>query len=128
MQVSTTQRAVGAGLATVMLLAAGTLIAQESTTTKASPRPDSPKVKGTRDPARQVPAYFGQIGITDEQRESIYKIRGKQLAKIDELEKQIDEIRAQMLGECEGVLTDTQKQMLAQRRKAAIEKKRGDGS
>jgi hypothetical protein len=113
----------GAGLAMVVLLAAGTLIAQEpGATSKSVPA----KGKSARDPSRQVPSYFGQIGLTDEQRESIYKIRGKHMTKIDELEKQIDEIQALMLDECEGVLTDTQKQMLAQRRKAATEKKKGD--
>jgi len=118
-------QAVGAGLATAALMAAGTLIAQD---VKPSPKPDDPGPSARRggDPARRVPDYFGQIGLTPEQREAIYKIRGKHQAKIDELERQIDEIQAQMLVECEGVLTDTQKQMLAQRRKAAGTARRGE--
>ncbi len=69
--------------------------------------------------SRRVPRYFGQIGLTPEQRESIYKIQGKHEAKINALEKQIADARAEMLKECESVLTDTQKQLLEQRRKAA---------
>jgi TolA-binding protein len=111
---STWKRVHGASLATVVLLAAGTLVAQESKTSKS----EAP-AKRSADPARRVPAYFGQIGLTPEQRETIYKIRGKHQARVDELEKQIDETQALMLGECEGVLTDTQKQMVEQRRKAA---------
>jgi hypothetical protein len=126
MQISSRLRAVGTGLATAALLVAGTLLAQEPT--KTTTREPSAKVKSTRDPARVVPPYFGQIGITDEQRESIYKIQGKHLAKIEELEKQVDEIQAQMLKECEAVLTDLQKQSLSNRRKAAAEKKKGDSA
>jgi len=117
-------QAVGAGLATAALMAAGTLIAQETTTPK--PSTPAPAARRTVDPARRVPNYFGQIGLTPEQREAIYKIRGKHQAKIDELEQQIDEIQAQMLVECEGVLIDTQKQMLAQRRKAGGATKKGE--
>ena len=109
------KREVGASLATALLLAAGTLVAQEST----APRSDAPAAKRSFDPSRRVPDYFGQIGLTPEQREAIYKVRARHQAKVDELEKQIDEIQAQMLHECEGVLTESQKQMLIQRRKAA---------
>src|SRR4051812_46529050 len=124
MPISSPMRAVRAGLATAALMAAGTLIAQETTT----PKPSNPAPAARRggDPARRVPDYFGQIGLTPEQREAIYKIRGKHQAKIDELERQIDEIQAQTLVECEGVLTDTQKQMLAQRRKAGGATKKGE--
>jgi Spy/CpxP family protein refolding chaperone len=110
-------RAVGAGLAAVLLIAAASLNAQEP---KAKSKPAA---KG--DPARRVPDYFGQIGLTAEQRESIYKIQGTHQARIDELEKEIDDIRAKSLSECEAVLTDTQKQMLEQRRKDAAAKKKG---
>jgi hypothetical protein len=111
---STWMRVHGASLATLALLTAGTLIAQEPRAGKA----DVP-VKRSADPARRVPAFFGQIGLTPEQRENIYEIRGKHQARIDELEMQIDRAQAEMLVECEAVLTDSQKQMLAQRRKAA---------
>ena len=40
--------------------------------TKTKPAP----AKRSFDSARRVPVYFGQLGLTDEQRESIYKIQG----------------------------------------------------
>jgi hypothetical protein len=125
---SSRSSAVGSGLATVALLVTGSLFAQEPGTTKAPSKSGSAKAKGPRDPSQKVPPYFGQIGITDEQRESIYKIQGRHQAKIDEIEKQIDEIQAQMLAECEGVLTDSQTQILAHRRNAAAEKKKNDSA
>src|SRR5437868_9045369 len=113
MPISSRMRAVGVGssLAAVLALAAAgaTLNAQEPRT-KAATKSDAPAAKKKNDPSRSVPNYFGQVGLTDEQRETIYKIQGKHQARIDELERQIDEIQAQMLRECEGVLTDTQKQ------------------
>jgi Spy/CpxP family protein refolding chaperone len=118
MMISPRIRAVGAGLAAVLLVAAASLHAQEPKA-KAKAKPAT-----KADPSRRVPDYFGQIGLTDEQRESIYKIQGKHQARIDELEKEIDEIRAKSLGECEAVLTDMQKQMLEQRRKDAAAKKK----
>jgi Spy/CpxP family protein refolding chaperone len=74
--------------------------------------------KRSFDPARRVPTYFGQLGLTNEQRESIYKVQGKHMPKIEALEKQIAEIRAQSLTECEGILTASQKQILEQRRES----------
>jgi Spy/CpxP family protein refolding chaperone len=119
MVISTRMRALGTILSTAVVLTAGSLIAQESKTGKS----DAP-AKRPVDSARRVPAFFGQIGLTPEQRENIYKIRGKHQAKIDELEKEIDEIQARMLVECEAVLTASQKQMLAERRKATAADKK----
>jgi hypothetical protein len=73
------------------------------------------------DPARRVPMYFGQVGLSDSQREEIYKIQSKHLPKIAALEKQLSELRDQMIHECEGVLTPAQKQILAQHRASATE-------
>ena len=109
----------GTGLAAAWLLTTAALDAQESTTTRPSSKADAPAAKRSFDPARRVPIYFGQIGLTPEQREAIYKIQAKHQAKINELERQVDEIQTQSLRECEGVLTETQKQLLTQRRKAA---------
>jgi Spy/CpxP family protein refolding chaperone len=73
------------------------------------------------DPARRVPRYFGQLGLTGDQRESIYKVQGKQMPKIEALEKQIEEVRGHMIQECEAVLTPAQKQMLGEHRAAGAE-------
>ncbi len=109
--------AVSAGAMT-LLFSSLPLGAQEpkvpSSETKTTPAP----AKKTFDPARRVPTYFGQLGLTNEQRESIYKLQGKHMPKIEALEKQIAEIRAQSLTECEGILTASQKQILEQRRES----------
>ena len=90
--------------------------AQEPATAK----PAEPVVK-RRDAARRVPDYFGQIGLTTEQRASIYSVQGKRYEKIDALEQQIATQKAEMLVECEGTLTEIQKKLLENLRRAASE-------
>jgi len=77
-----------------------------------------PVAKRSADASRRVPPFFGQLGLTDEQRESIYKIRGKHQEKLDALAKQVAEVQDAMMAECEAVLEDGQRQMLEARRKA----------
>ncbi len=91
--------------ALTMLCGSLPLIAQEP---KTSPAETKTKAKADRpagDPARRVPRFFAQLGLSAEQREEIYKIQGKHIPKIESLVKQTEELRAQMLEECEGVLT-----------------------
>jgi hypothetical protein len=113
--------AVGLGVALVVMLSSWPLPAQEPGASKPAETSGAPSARRVYDPSRRVPNYFGQIGLTSEQRESIYKIRAKHSQKIDELEKQIDAIQAQMMTECESILTDAQKQLLQYRRRAAAE-------
>ena len=94
------------------------LVAQD-----ASPRGSAAAPKRAFDPARRVPDYFGQIGLTPEQREQIYKIRASHYEKIRDLEKQITALNVKMMKECEGLLTETQKKMLEARREAASVKR-----
>lgn len=77
---------------------------------------EAPAVRKTRDASRQVPPFFGQIGLTPEQRESIYAIRAKHLVKIEDLEAEIERVKARMMADCEAVLTPTQKELLNHRR------------
>ncbi len=92
---------------------------QESPPSKEAGKAGAPAAKRAYDPARRVPAYFGQIGLTPEQKESIYKIRAKHQQQVAALERQIALIHSQTLAECESVLTETQKQLLENRRRAA---------
>ncbi len=75
--------------------------------------------KKKSDPRRRLYPYFAQLGLSEEQRESIYNIRAKHAPKIEALEKQLDDARAQAIGEAERLLTPAQKKMLEDRRKAA---------
>jgi hypothetical protein len=107
--------------ALTMLSSSLPLVAQEPGAVKAETKTKSRTGKRTIDPARRVPMYFGQLGLSDDQRESIYKVQGKHLPRIEALEKQIEQIRDEMLRECEGVLTPAQKQLLEQRRASGAE-------
>ncbi len=122
--------AVLASAATMMILSGSLpLIAQETGNAQVQTKA---KKAGKRavDPTRRVPDYFGQLGLSDTQRESIYKIRAKHQPKIDALEKQLEELRGQMVKECETLLTDAQKKLLEERRAGAAESRarRGGGA
>jgi hypothetical protein len=108
----------GLGVSGAASLVAMPLLAQEP----AAARPGEVKAPAARrpvDPSRRVPDFFGQLGLSQPQREEIYKIRARHQQKLDELHKQIIQEQADMLSECEALLTDTQKQLLAQRRQAS---------
>lgn len=113
-------RALTTGLSLVGLMMAAPLVGQEAGT---APKPaadaSTKPVRAGYDPARRVPPYFGQIGLTPEQREKVYAIKGKHLEKIDALKVQIEQLEKAMLTECEEVLTDVQKGLLRQRRDSA---------
>lgn len=66
-------------------------------------------------PRGRLPAYFSQI-VTQEQRETIYNIQAKYTPDIKKLEAQIASIKAQRDGEILDLLTDEQKQKLAELR------------
>jgi hypothetical protein len=125
---------------TLLLTGGDPLGAQESKTTKSqtskakqagktdAPPADEPAAKGKGtgrvappDPTHRVPPGYAKLGLTDQQRESLYKIQAKYYPQIQELEKQVDAVRARREKEFEGVLTAAQKRRLAeqeQQRKA----------
>src|SRR5581483_9034065 len=82
------------GLVAVVLMGRLPLVAQEPGT----PKGDAPAAKRKY----RVPDYFGQIGLTDQQRASIQAIQVKRHEKIDALEKQVAAEKAALLAECEG--------------------------
>ncbi|MDX2038367.1 MAG: hypothetical protein SFX72_17090 [Isosphaeraceae bacterium] len=97
-------------------------VAQDPATKATSPA-SSPPVRKS-DPARRVPPYFGQIALSQEQRETIYKIKRTHLDKIEALEEQIKKLESEMMSECEGVLTETQKKLLENlRRRPSVREK-----
>jgi hypothetical protein len=94
-----------------------------STTTPPAPAvaPDpaeSPAPK-TVTPYRRVPSYFGRVGLSNQQREDIYVIRGRYQAEIAELRARIEALTRQEMDECESVLTEAQRRLLQQFRTAA---------
>lgn len=76
-----------------------------------------PGNNGRSEPAvRRVPPYFGQVGLTTQQREAIYSIRGKYAVRLVELKRQMEQLQQQELVECESVLNPAQRAQINQRR------------
>ena len=122
MTISKRAGAAALGLLSVLFLGQLPIAAQDPASAKSS-APSAQKKS-----IRRVPDYFGQIGLTPEQKTSIYAVLNKRHEKIEALEKQIATERAEMLAECEGVLNETQKKLLDNLRKAAAEPKPVDGA
>lgn len=78
---------------------------------------------GADHPAQKVrhrlPNYFGQIGLSDRQREKIYALQDEYNAQIAELQAKIEELERQRDAKIEGALTDAQKIRLRERREEA---------
>ena len=75
--------------------------------------------------AHRVPPLFSQVGLTSEQREQIYAVRERYLDKINALRKQIDDLQATEVTECETVLTPAQRKLLNSLRDGANAKGAG---
>ena len=111
------------GMLGAVVLGSLRLDAQEPSKSKSEESPKPAQVKKVSDPTRRVPPFFGQIGLSPDQKEEIYKVRAKHQEKIETLEKQIAAVRAEMLVECESKLTEVQKKSLVDRRTTAEAKK-----
>ncbi len=114
------RRIVGVGLSCMLSLAVvtGLSLAQEK---KEGASKGDEKVKKAA-----IPDYFGQIGLSDKQKEDVRKAAqpfddkiASLRKQIAELQKQIDEQEDAKLVACEKLLNDGQKQALKGRREAA---------
>jgi Spy/CpxP family protein refolding chaperone len=76
------------------------------------------KVKGV------LPPNWGKLGLTDEQKQKVYKIEADYKGKIADLQKQIDELKGKEKEDMLKVLTDEQKKRL----KDILAEKAGGGS
>jgi hypothetical protein len=114
-----------ARLLALMIVGVGTvMLASVRVEAQEPPAVKPAAAKKTFDPSRRVPAFFGQIGLSQDQKEEIYKVRARHLEKIAALQKQIDEIKAEEMKECESRLSESQKVLLEARRRAAAEAKK----
>lgn len=84
------------GLALV-LLTSGLVIAQDKATGK---------TKG------QLPPNWSKLGLSDDQKAKIYKIRSGYKEKAESLEQQLRELREKELSECAQLLTAQQREKL----------------
>ena len=106
---------------TILTLGSLATSAQEPPATKPA---NASAEKKAYDPSRRVPPFFGQVGLTPDQKEEVYKVRAKYQKKVEDLQKQLAQVQAEMLAECESVLNDTQKKLLIQRREASAKSKK----
>jgi len=91
------------------------------TTTKPTGKTAPPDV------THRVPSGYAKLGLTDQQKEKLYKIQAEYSTKIQNLEKQVSDLRDRRDKEFESVLTASQKRLLAeaaQQKKAAAEAKK----
>ena len=79
----------------VLSIGLGALIAQ-----------DSGKKKGT------LPPNYGKIGLTDEQKQDIYKILAKYIGDGDDLNKKLKDLTTKRSAEIEKILNEDQKKAL----------------
>jgi hypothetical protein len=68
--------------------------------------PPPPKVKGT------LPQGWSKLGLTDQQKQDVYRTEAEYRAKIDVLEAQIKDLRKQRNAALQKILTEGQKTRL----------------
>ena len=101
--------------------------ASASTPTDSSTTAKSTGKTAPPDVTHRVPPGYAKLGLTDQQKERLYKIQAEYYPKIHDLEKKADDLRARREKEFESVLTAPQKRLLAdaeQKKKAAAEAKK----
>jgi hypothetical protein len=93
----------------VLVLSSG-VVGQDAKKSEPEPKKevkkDEPKLKGF------LPQNWGKIGLTDSQKQEIYKIQGKYNGEIVKLETKIKELKAEREKEMKGVLSADQKKRL----------------
>ncbi|MFM7127761.1 MAG: hypothetical protein ACKO0V_00205 [bacterium] len=124
-----------AGVAGLMVVAGATMQAQTQekgkSATKSAAAPTTTKSAGasgvdsTRKAAdtsknaadyRRVPQYFGQVDLSDEQREKIYSVRERYAVQQAKLEEELASLQDKVMRECEAVLTAEQRNELTRLR------------
>jgi hypothetical protein len=59
-----------------------------------------------------LPANYGKLGLSDEQKQKVYKIQADYKAKAESLERQLAALKTEQKSALEGVLTPAQKTKL----------------
>ena len=96
---------------TALLAAVGGLALGGEAPAKAKPsaeKKEQPKFRG------RLPMYYGDV-VSQKQREQIYGIQAKYADQIEQLQKQLDELKASRDAEVEAVLTPEQQAKVKER-------------
>jgi Spy/CpxP family protein refolding chaperone len=89
-------------LSVALVLGAGAQDKEKDKKDKDKPKEPDKKLKGT------LPQYFKALGLTDAQKQRVYKIRAETKEKLDELEKTKAKLKAEEKEALEKVLTPDQ--------------------
>ena len=91
---------------------------------KVAPAGQQAKTPAKKKKARgRLPSNYGKVGLSDEQRQKIYGVQATYRTQLEELAKQIKALRSKRDAEIEAVLTDAQKQKLAELQEASQKKR-----
>jgi hypothetical protein len=82
-----------------------------------------PATASKRKSVRRLPSYYGQVGLSDVQREAIYRLQEAYAEQLDALEKQLETLKNRRDQEIENVLSPAQKQRLRQLLEAAARRR-----
>ncbi|HSG69374.1 MAG TPA: hypothetical protein VLA12_03120 [Planctomycetaceae bacterium] len=85
---------------------------------------EAPQEKPRKPPRGRVPAGFGKIGVSENQKEEIYAIQARYKAQVEDLLAQLEELKSQEAEEIHNVLTDDQKLALKKYRDEAAAKRK----
>lgn len=78
--------------------------------------------KPAKEPRGPLPANYGKLGLSDEQKDGLYVIHGEYKAKIDALAEQIKKLQAERDSKLEEKLTAAQKTRLKELRDESAKK------
>jgi Spy/CpxP family protein refolding chaperone len=93
-----------------LVVAASTAGAQDP----APEKPAAPAAKSARPFRGRLPNFWSKIGLTEQQKQRIYAHQLEVRPKLEELERQLEAVRAELREKMEKELSDSQKQELAQ--------------
>lgn len=95
---------------------------QKPAAAKVTAAKEKPQKATRKKPRGRLPNYYGKVGISDEQRTSIYSIQEKYESQLAELRKQMAALVKQRDEEIQSVLTETQRADLVKAREEAKQK------
>lgn len=94
--------------------------AKPGETKPADTKPAEPKPSDTPAARGQLPPNWKQLGLTDEQKRHVYTVQSKYRARMEELQRQLADLRAQERKELEAILTPAQVERLKQIRTGSL--------
>ena len=112
-------RLLGSVLAVTLLMgAASSAWSQEKSGSKSGSSKSGSKEKAEPKARGVLPMYYRQLGLSEEQRQKIYRIQNEYSDKIDELEKKIEDMKAERNGRYLKELTKAQRDRLDELKKS----------